>query len=220
MNFNSSYIGIREDLLQHVKGVGLVILDVGCATGVNGQFLKDKKIAKEVIGIELDPLMAKEAHNKIDGVIVGNIENSSILQELIGKKFDVILLGDVLEHLQDPWDVLKKLISFLSTNGRIIVSVPNIQHIELFINVYLKGEWPYNDRGIFDRTHLRWFTYKNIRKLEENCGLKIEKIERKFRFRDRRGAEFPLYGKVLRKLFPSIFTFQYIFIAVKAPSTM
>lgn len=218
MNFNSSYIGIREDLLKHVKGEGLTILDVGCATGVNGQFLKDKNIAKEVIGIEMDPMMAKEAQKKIDRIIVGNIEHSTVISELEERKFDFILLGDVIEHLYNPWEVLNKLIAFLSENGKIIISVPNIQHIELFINVYLKGEWPYNDRGIFDKTHLRWFTYKNILKLEEICDLKIEKIERKYRFRDRKGAEFPLYGKVLKKLFPSVFTFQYIVIAKKTSS--
>jgi 2-polyprenyl-3-methyl-5-hydroxy-6-metoxy-1,4-benzoquinol methylase len=219
MNFNSSYIGIREDLLQHVKGEGLVILDVGCATGVNGQFLKDKKIAKEVIGIELDPLMAKEAQGKIDRVVVGNIESGTILEELEGKKFDIILLGDVLEHLYDPWNVLKELTSFLSTGGRMIISVPNIQHIELFISVYLKGEWQYNERGIFDKTHLRWFTYKNILRLEEKCSIKIKKIERKYRFRDRKGAEFPLFfGHVLKKVFPSFFTFQYVVIAERADS--
>lgn len=215
MEFNASYIGLRDDLLRHVKGEKLTILDVGCATGINGQFLKEKNVAKEVVGVELDPLMANEAQKRIDKIIVGNIENPSTLQDLEGKIFDYILLGDVLEHLYNPWEIINKLVPFLSEKGRIIISVPNIQHIELFISIYIKGEWPYNERGIFDRTHLRWFTYKNILQFEEKCNLKILKIERKYRFRDRKGATFPLYGRILKKLFPSVFTFQYVVVAGK-----
>lgn len=213
--FNSSYIGLRADLLKHVKGVNLCVLDIGCATGANGQYLKDNKIAKTVIGLELDPDMALKARMILDDVLIGNIEDEAMLYHLQNMQFDYILLGDVLEHLVDPWKVLSRLKTLLSPDGKLIISLPNIQHIELFISIYLKGEWPHNDRGIFDKTHLRWFTYKNICKFEEKCDLKIVDVDRNFRFRDRVGSEFPFYGSLLRKLFPNLFTFQFIVVARK-----
>ena len=215
LKFNESYIGIRHDLLKNISGKGLNILDIGCATGVNGAFLKNQGMAKRVVGIELSDEMAKEAESNLDKVIVGNIENKSTIDQLGEEIFDFIIIGDVLEHLYDPWAVLNQLTSLLTEKGKIIISVPNIQHIELFISIYIKGEWPYNDRGIFDKTHLRWFTYKNILQIEEKCNLKIQKIERVFRFRDRLDSKFPFYGKALKKVFPNIFTFQYFVVTEK-----
>lgn len=217
MSFNKSYIGLRSDLIKNVIGVNQIVLDVGCATGTNGQYLKENKIADKVIGVEIDPNMADEAREKIDLVVVGNIEDQVTIDaiRIAEKKFDYILIGDVLEHLVDPWQVLNKLSLLLKEDGRFIISVPNIQHIELFINVYLRGEWPYNDRGMFDKTHLRWFTYKNIQDLADKCNLKILKIDRNYRFRDSIDSSFPLYGRILKKMFPSLFTFQFVITAKK-----
>lgn len=215
MDYNPSYVGLRTDLLKFIKGNQNTVLDIGCATGVNGHYLKNSKLAKRVVGLELDEEMAAEAGKVIDKVVVGNIEDDEIFKKIENEVFDFILIGDVLEHLYDPWNILLKISALLSDKGKIIISVPNIQHIELFINIYFKGEWPYNNRGIFDKTHLRWFTYKNILKLEQRSNIKIVKIERNFRFRDRIGSEFPFYGKLLKKMFPALFTFQYLVLAEK-----
>lgn len=215
MEFNSSYTGLRSDIIKYIVGKGKVILDVGCATGINGKYLKDEGFAAKVIGIELDSSMAAEAKGHLDEVIIGNIEDDFIYDKLLGEYFDYILLGDVLEHLYDPWSVLNRLKLLLTSNGKLIISLPNIQHIELLMSVYIQGKWPYNDRGIFDKTHLRWFTHKNILELEERCNIRILKLERKFRYRDRIGSEFPFYGKLLKKVCPNLFTFQYIVVAEK-----
>ena len=213
MQFNTSYIGLRDDLIQYIHGTNKRILDIGCATGVNGHYLKDKKIAALVVGIEIDSDMAAQAKNFLDDVIIGNIEDINILDKIEERKFDYILIGDVLEHLKDPWSLINRLAIMLDINGKFIISVPNIQHVELFISVYINGIWPHNNRGIFDRTHLRWFTYKNILQLEERCNIKIEKIDRIFRYRDSLESKFPFYGKLLKKFFPNLFTFQYVVVA-------
>lgn len=213
MNFNESYIGLRLDLLQQIEGKDLHVLDIGCATGVNGQYLKDKSIAKKVIGVEISPKMAEEAKERLDMVVIGNIEDNDTFQAINKEKYHYVLIGDVLEHLYDPWELLRQLKYVLHPKGKILFSVPNIQHIELFIKVYIKGEWSYNDRGIFDKTHLRWFTLKNIIQLEEKCGIKIIRIGRNYRFRDRIDSEFPFYGRVLRRIMPSYFTIQYVVLA-------
>lgn len=214
-NFNNSYIGLRSDILKFVDGKDLSVLDIGCATGVNGKYLKDKRIASSVIGIELDPDMAEKARINLDDVLIGNIEDDKLLNDLQEKQFDFILLGDVLEHLNDPWKVLSNLVCLLSSNGKLVISLPNIQHIELFISVYINGVWPHNERGIFDKTHFRWFTLKNVFQFEEKCGIKILKVDRVYRYRDSLDSKFPFFGGVLRKLFPNLFTFQFVVFASK-----
>ena len=211
-NFNKSYIGLRDDLLKYIEGESLDILDVGCSTGVNGYFLKNNRIASTVIGIEYDKDMAMEAEKRIDKVIVGDLSVLNIGLELSGYEFDYIILGDVLEHLYDPWKILKNFTPLLRENGKIVISLPNIQHIETFIQVYIHSIWPYNERGIFDKTHLRFFTYRNIADLINKSGLNILKMERVFRFRDN-NSNFPKFtGNILKFFFPNLFTFQYVYL--------
>lgn len=211
MNFNPSYVGIRNDLLKHIAGTNLDILDVGCATGENGRFLLDHHIAKSVIGVELDVEMANQAKNKIQKVFNDSIEKEEILTEIKNSNFDIIILGDVLEHLIDPWKILRELATTLKPKGKIIISIPNVQHIDIFINVFVKGTWPLNSRGLFDKTHLRWFTKKDLESLITQAGLKVIRLERKFRFRDTlQSIRFPIWAYPLRILMPNLFTHQYI----------
>ena len=214
-SFNSSYVGIRYDLLKFVEGESLTILDIGCATGMNGLFLKERRKASLVIGVEYDESMAVIAEKNIDKVIIGDLNTMDIRSEISGGRFDYIILGDILEHLVDPWNVLTNLVALMENNGKLVISFPNIQHIETFIQIYLHSNWPYNKRGIFDKTHLRFFTYKNMVDIVDKSNLTIINMERIFRFRDN-GAKFPLIvGKLLKLFFPNIFTFQYIIVCGK-----
>ena len=212
-DFNESYVGLRSDLLKYIEGKSLNILDVGCATGINGRYLKDNDIASFVVGIEYDENMAIVAQQNIDKVIIADLNNIDIRSDLFGNEFDYIVLGDILEHLIDPCSFLKNIAFFLKRSGNIIISIPNVQHIETFIQLYFHGTWPCRERGIFDKTHLRFFTYKNILNLIEKSNLSVLDVERKFRYRDAVGSRFPKYmGAFLRRMFPNLFTFQYIVI--------
>ena len=84
-----------------------------------------------------------------------------------GKVFDLILILDTLEHLLTPWNFLKKIKSKLSDNGSIVISIPNIRHYSIIINLFIKGEWEYEESGILDNTHLRFFTKKSLFKIFE-----------------------------------------------------
>ncbi len=90
-----------------------------------------------------------------------------------------------------------------------------MQHVSALWQLAVKGYWPGNDRGIFDRTHLRVITRKNLLELVETAGLTTVRITRMFRFRDRIGSQFPAYGKLLKWAFPDYYTFQYIVLAIK-----
>ena len=211
MHFNESYIGLRADLLKHVSHQSCSVLDVGCATGANGKWLIDSGIARSVTGIEYDPKMAEEAEKHYTKVYNLDLNAKHDLLDIIGnEKFDYILLGDVLEHLIDPWSALKSFAELLAPCGRAIISIPNAGHIDTFIHVFLKGYWPYNSRGIFDRTHLRFFTLKNIKELVELSNLELIETERKFRYRDAIESKFPFYGLLLKALLKDLYTFQYI----------
>lgn len=204
-------MGVRLELLNRIRGEQNAVLDVGCATGMNGRYLIENSVASEVVGIEQNLGMAEEAQKHLSKVIVGSVEERGVLNQALREGgYDYILLGDILEHLVDPWGMLKSTTELLCSNGKIILSIPNVQHIDTFIQLFIKGRWPYNERGIFDKTHLRWFTLKNIHELVEGAGLDIVELSRKYRYRDRQGSKFPFYGALLKRLFSNYYTFQYI----------
>jgi 2-polyprenyl-3-methyl-5-hydroxy-6-metoxy-1,4-benzoquinol methylase len=215
--FNQSYIGIRKDLLCFIHGSDNVVLDVGCANGNNGKYLLDSGIAKEVYGIEYEKEMAAEAKVKYTTLFTGDLNESSFLENILKEcpKVDYIIFGDVLEHLIDPHTTLKRLVILLKNEGKAIISLPNIAHVELFIQVYLKGTWPRNPRGIFDKTHLRWFTRKDAIEMVESSGLKVKKYVRKYRARDAKGSKFTWKYRLLKWLNKDWVTFQHLLICVK-----
>ncbi|WP_228851077.1 class I SAM-dependent methyltransferase [Aegicerativicinus sediminis] len=212
MVFNKSYIGLRTDLLELIEGETNLILDVGCATGVNGAYLLENDLASVVYGVEFDPDMAKEAEMCNTKVFCGDLNSEVFRKSIINDSplFDYIIFGDVLEHLLNPKDVLIDMKSRLKENGRIIISVPNIAHLELFIQVYLKGTFPKNPRGIFDKTHLHWFTRKDLFRLIGDSKLKLLTYKRKYRSRDAIGSKFDWKYKLLRKINKDWVTFQHI----------
>lgn len=212
--YNSSYIGLRKDLIKYVPNGEHVILDVGCALGINGKYLLDNKHANQVIGIEYDEKMAQEASKYNTKVFCGDLNDKKFRTSVLNENysFDFILFGDILEHLYDPSLVLRELKSMLKPNGQIIISLPNIGHIELFIQVFIKGTWPKNERGIFDKTHLRWFTRKDAFSLVQTADLEVIKYERKFRARDAKGSKFDWKAKLLKRINKDFVTFQHIII--------
>ena len=214
MDLNTSYIGLREDLIEHIKGSNLNVLDVGCATGTNGSYLLDRQIATCVVGVEFDEFMSKKALEKYDKVFTGDLNSSLFVQSVISQdtKFDYIIFGDILEHLISPLDVLKSLKELLKDTGSVIISVPNIAHIELFIQVFIKGTWPKNKRGIFDKTHLRWFTKKDIKQLVVDSDLKVDLYVPKLRSRDAVGSKFGFWTKTIRLINKEWVTFQHIIV--------
>jgi 2-polyprenyl-3-methyl-5-hydroxy-6-metoxy-1,4-benzoquinol methylase len=192
--FNPAYVGQRPDIQKLIPyGVGSV-LDVGCSNGALGASLKAKRKKVKVFGIEMSPEMAKVAAAQLDKVFVGDASEVILNGSLAGHEFDVIIFADLLEHLVDPWRVLKVATKHLKPGGSIITSIPNIRHIDTIYNLVIKGRWPYRDRGIHDRTHLRFFTMKNIEEMFENAGLQIDNIETNYRFWER-GHKYNRYAK-------------------------
>lgn len=213
-SFNSSYIGLRPDMLKYITGKNLIVLDVGCATGENGRFLLKNRMASTVVGIEFNDIMAKKAEDSVTYVFQGDLNKSEFRKIIISNspQYDYIIFGDILEHLLEPEEVLKDLIKQLKPSGKVIISLPNIAHIELFIQIYIKGIWPENQRGIFDRTHLRWFTRLNAFLMVENCGLQVINYQRNYRSRDALGSTFNWKYRIIKWINKDWVTFQHIIV--------
>ena len=213
-NFNISYIGQRNDILNFIPPGVRRVLDIGCSAGNLGYSIKNKLNA-EVCGIELNRQMADDASKKLDKVLVDDIETLNLTEHFPKKYFDCIIFADILEHLKDPWDVLKNTRNVLSDTGLIIASIPNVRHHSTIINLLIKGYWPYRNRGIHDKTHLRFFTLRNIKEMFESNGFQLAKISRKYRIIEK-PHPYNKYSKYFAiSIFKELLTFQYLVVAGK-----
>ncbi len=145
------------------------ILELGCATGYVSQLLRQNRCT--VTGIEIDADAAMEARKICDDVIVGDVSESSVLDRA-GTGYDVILCGDVLEHLCEPGLILEQFHGMLAPDGFVLVSIPNIAYWEMRWSL-LRGRFEYTETGILDWTHLRFFTVDSFRRLAVACGYRI-----------------------------------------------
>jgi 2-polyprenyl-3-methyl-5-hydroxy-6-metoxy-1,4-benzoquinol methylase len=128
---------------------------------------------RRVDGHELDPQVAAAARTVCDRVYVGDLQDFDV--EEIEATYDVLLFGDTLEHLPDPAAVLRRLRTKLRPDGHLVVSVPNIANWSVRLQL-LGGRFRYTDRGILDRTHLRFFTVKTLPEMLAAGGFRVERL--------------------------------------------
>jgi len=164
------YDNVRHEMLKYLPDNAKKILDVGCGNGAFALIAKDKNNA-EVWGIELMESEAKVAETVLDKVFTGPCEQ--FIQQLPEKYFDVIYFNDVLEHLADPYTILDIIKTKLSNDGVIITSIPNVRFYRTFSKVVFGKDWKYDDFGIMDKTHLRFFTGKSIRRMYQELDYEI-----------------------------------------------
>ena len=168
-----AYTTPRPDIFALVPSIALSVLDVGCSNGALGASLKAAQNSRSVWGIEYDRQLSNEAVSRLDRVILGDLNQFDWDVELGTTQFDCIIFADVLEHLVNPALCLSQACSHLYPGGSVIVSLPNIRHLSSLHAIFIDGHFPRRDRGIFDRTHLRWFTIEDGRQLLLNSGLQI-----------------------------------------------
>jgi len=168
---------IRTELLELIPNENKNgnMLEIGAGGGNTLIYAKENSYAKNIYGIELFQIKNSNQNSSLfSGFIIGDIEKIPFPFE--NKKFDVILLADVLEHLIDPYTILNKLKKHLNKNGIIVASIPNIREWNTMKTIFFKGDFKYTDSGILDKTHLRFFTKKNMINLFENNDFEIVKI--------------------------------------------
>lgn len=163
----------RPEVAALIPPTASYILDVGCGTGALGASLKQTRPVR-VIGVEVDPVAAEAARGVLDAVYIGNIETLELPREVAD--LDAVILADILEHLRDPWALLRRLAPLLAPEGRLIASLPNIRHWSVLAGL-LEGEWTYLPAGILDHGHLRFFTRTSGLALIESAGFRVMRIE-------------------------------------------
>jgi 2-polyprenyl-3-methyl-5-hydroxy-6-metoxy-1,4-benzoquinol methylase len=144
---------------------GSRVLDAGCSSG----YLAEQLVARgcTVVGLELDPAAARLAEQWCERVLVGDVERMEL--DLETASFDVVLCGDILEHLRDPGAALSRWRSLLRPGGRLVVSTPNVANWAIRISL-LFGRFRYTDRGILDRTHAHLFTRRSLLESVRRAG--------------------------------------------------
>ena len=149
-------------------------LDIGCGKGRLGSFLKQQFAAK-VTGIEIFQEYAGEASKCLDEVLCGNIEELDL--SAYANQFDHVIFSDSLEHLLDPESALMKAKAMLRSGGSLLLSIPNVRNFRVTLPLVLLGKFEYQDEGLLDRTHLRFFTRSSITNLLHHCGFEVESVK-------------------------------------------
>jgi 2-polyprenyl-3-methyl-5-hydroxy-6-metoxy-1,4-benzoquinol methylase len=150
----------NEDLLRGLGTVSGRLLDLGSGVGSWAPRLRSAG-ARELVALDPSASAIAIAAEQYDTAVLGTIEATE-LQDVGGEPFDVIVAGDVLEHLVDPWQALEKLRSWSAHDGLLAVSVPNLRFYRLLGNLLLRGDFEYERWGVRDWTHLRWFTRNSL----------------------------------------------------------
>jgi SAM-dependent methyltransferase len=181
------------------------VLDVGCSTGYLARRLVER--GARVVGIERNAVAAEQAKTVCEEVLVGDVEQLEL--PFRPNSFDVVLCGDLLEHLRDPERLLVRLQPLLRPDGRLILTTPNVANWAMRLGL-LAGRWRYTDRGILDRTHVHLFTRKTLLETLERAGYRV--LELDFT------VPVPLVGvptverlaHAIGRLRPSLFAYQFV----------
>ena len=152
------------------EGRGRLLLDVGCADGQMSARFAER--GWKVTGVEPYPDDAQRARERGITVLEMSLEESL---DRLQEKFSMVVLADVLEHCADPWEQLRRIVGICEPQARLVISVPNIAHVVPRAQL-LMGRFQYEDRGIMDRTHLRFFTRRTALEMVRGAGLTCESL--------------------------------------------
>lgn len=159
--------GGHERLLA-LAGSPARALDVGCSTGYLARRLVER--GARVVGVESDPVAAAEARGVCEDVLVGDVETMEL--PFAPATFDLVLCGDLVEHLRDPDAFLVRVRPLLRQTGRLVLTTPNVANWTLRLGL-LFGRWRYSERGLLDRTHVHLFTRRTLAEALDRAGYRL-----------------------------------------------
>jgi 2-polyprenyl-3-methyl-5-hydroxy-6-metoxy-1,4-benzoquinol methylase len=165
------YDEARPEMLPFIPTGTTRLLDVGCDTGRFATQLRAYVPSAELWGIDPEPV-AEASDDPYDRRICGLYPDD--LPE--AEPFDCIVFNDVLEHMVDPWEVVSRCREHLSSAGVVVASIPNVRNVKVLRPLVFRGEWQYEDSGLLDRTHLRFFTRSTATELFTDNGYDIEQV--------------------------------------------
>ncbi len=169
------YHGQRNEMLEFIPVNAVRILEVGCGEGGFAKLLKSINNELEIWGVEINPEAAEKGKDIFKEIFVGDV--FKYMDKLPDDYFDCIIFNDVIEHVVDPYSLLTAMKRKLSPAGVISCSIPNIRHYNELFSLVFKKQWRYEDAGILDRTHLRFFTGRSIREMFDELGFDMVKMK-------------------------------------------
>ncbi len=175
----------NADLLRCIPPASRALIEIGCSSGALAREFKRISPTAHYFGVDIDPAYAKIAEKYCDRAESFDIESKELDFFADCRDKDCWIFGDTLEHLRDPWTVLRNIRSVIPAGGCIVACIPNAQHwsIQTRLN---SGQFRYEDSGLLDRTHLRWFTRLTIIEMFASAGFSIaEGLPRVFTEPDR-----------------------------------
>ena len=223
----SYYDRVNPDLLAAIPASARMLLEVGCGTGALGHAFMAGQPQARYYGIEMNEEAAAQARSRLAAVACCDIEVEWNPHGLVAGSLDVLVFGDVLEHLRDPWMTLSRLAGLLREGGVVVACIPNIGHWSIVAGL-LAGRFDYAQEGLLDRTHLRFFTLASIADLLRRAGLTpVEARARRLPAMNRGLEEFldaagPLcrhLGLSAEALKRNLSAFQYVVTAARGAAT-
>ncbi|MFZ6672737.1 glycoside hydrolase family 99-like domain-containing protein [Undibacterium sp. Xuan67W] len=190
--------GIEESLSKIVEKIDTnsVVLDIGCSSGMLGRYLVMKKECV-VDGVDLDHDAIDICYPVYRKVAIKNLETDNLLDSFTPESYDYIVVADVIEHLNQPEQLLRQLRVLIKPHGTILFSVPNITHIAASLEL-LGGKFSYAQNGLLDNTHLRFYSYKNLQAKLAESGIYLWDLDTV-----QRNLSDTEFGDEQTKLFPS-----------------
>lgn len=161
----------NPELLEKIPLTARTVLDIGCAQGALGAAYLRRNPRARMLGIDSDEAALRVARRRLTELACADVE-ATPMPFAANQKIDCIIYGDVLEHLADPWTLLKQHAEYLAPDGTVLVCIPNVEHWS-FAHRLLNGSFDYEDSGLLDRTHLRWFTARNLGNALVKAGLEL-----------------------------------------------
>jgi SAM-dependent methyltransferase len=214
-----SYIDKSESYFSHArKEIATLlplqcgrVLEIGCGSGATLGWLRQSRGAAHTVGVEIAEAAANDARANVDEVYCLDFERAELPAP--NNDFDVILCLDVLEHMVNPWGAVDRLVSrYLKPGGVLIVSLPNVRHYSVVLPLLFGGRWDYEDAGLLDRTHLRFFTRRTAFSLLEHPKLSVVRDkDAGVDWLSRKG----LFNILTFGLFRDLLTYQYCLAACR-----
>lgn len=175
MEQTAAHSHYNPDLLASMPKAAKVV-EVGCSTGALAKAYKEQHPTADYVGIEVDASYGSRARQWCNSVLVGDVEELlSSPASTVDLRANLYVFGDSLEHLRDPWSVLGRVHHLLAKEGWVCACIPNAQHWSLQARLSI-GEWHYEESGLMDRTHLRWFTRRTMESMFKEAGFAIQTI--------------------------------------------